>query len=217
MLISIFFVDFFVSQTLSGLIFLLLQGSYFWEGLLIMTSLFLLIQTRLFLTLVSFLRFYIFIWEREHEQGGGAEGEGQADTPLSRELDGGAPSQDSGNMTWDEGRCLTNYVTQAPQSLLLKETLLICNSNWIICLTLWRYYLMSSWLSLSLLSIKLLFFINLVDQAFSFACCRPRLCLLPWYPIWLASPFLLKSILLWIINYIGGQLMGNLSFPSGYF
>ena len=44
-----------------------------------------------------FLGFYFFIWQRKRAQaGGGAEGEGEAGSPLSRELDVGAPSQDPG-------------------------------------------------------------------------------------------------------------------------
>ena len=36
-----------------------------------------------------FLRSYLFEREREYMQGGGAEGEGEADSLLSRELDMG--------------------------------------------------------------------------------------------------------------------------------
>ena len=64
----------------------------------------------------SFLRFYLFervnAHEREHEWRRGAEGE--ADSPLSREPDSGASSQDPGIMTWAKSRCLTHWATKAP-------------------------------------------------------------------------------------------------------
>ena len=41
--------------------------------------------------------------EREHEAGGGAEGKGEADSPLSRDPNVGLHSQDPGIMTWAEG------------------------------------------------------------------------------------------------------------------
>jgi len=49
-----------------------------------------------------FLRFYLFIWQtaREGTQArGGAKGEGEAGSPLSREPRLGAPFQDPGIMT----------------------------------------------------------------------------------------------------------------------
>ena len=52
---------------------------------------------------VFFLKYFIFLGERERDSkrvqaGGTAEGEGEADSPLSRAPDG-VPSQDPGIMT----------------------------------------------------------------------------------------------------------------------
>ena len=59
----------------------------------------------------------LFIWETEREQERASaqpeEGtEGEAESPLSRELGGGAWSQDPGIMTWAKGRHLTTWATQ---------------------------------------------------------------------------------------------------------
>ena len=45
---------------------------------------------------------------------GEREGDGEADTPLSREPYSGAPSQDPGIMTWAEGRRVPDGATQVP-------------------------------------------------------------------------------------------------------
>ena len=50
---------------------------------------------------------------REYKQGGGAEGEGEAGSPAEQGARHGAQSQDPGIMTWAEGRCLTDWATQA--------------------------------------------------------------------------------------------------------
>ena len=42
---------------------------------------------------------YLFEIKREREQGGGAEGEGEADVPLIKDPDVGTRSQDPENMT----------------------------------------------------------------------------------------------------------------------
>ena len=58
---------------------------------------------------------FIYLRERVSAQAGEeAEGEGEVDSLLSREPDVGAWSQDPGIMTWAEGRCLTDWATQAP-------------------------------------------------------------------------------------------------------
>ena len=71
---------------------------------------------------VIFLRFYLFIWERErnNKQGEGAEGERER-SRLSAEQGArcGAQSQDLEIMTWAKGRCLTNWAIRAPQILWL--------------------------------------------------------------------------------------------------
>ena len=69
-----------------------------------------------------FLKIFIYLGGPEMEgkgesgsmSGGGAEGKGEADSPLSWEPNAGAPSQDPGIMTWAEGRCLTDWATQVP-------------------------------------------------------------------------------------------------------
>ena len=71
---------------------------------------------------VVFKRFYLFIWESERAQAGGAaEGEEEAGSLLSREAQRGIRSQDPGIMTWAEGRRLTNWATQAPQFCFVFE------------------------------------------------------------------------------------------------
>ena len=50
-------------------------------------------------------------WERDYKPGWGIEGE--ANSPLSREPNAGAGSQDPKIMTWADGRCLTDWATQA--------------------------------------------------------------------------------------------------------
>ena len=61
---------------------------------------------------IFFLKIYLFIWQREgeHKQGEQqAEGEGEADSPLSKEPHVGL--NPTGIMTWAEGRCLTDWAT----------------------------------------------------------------------------------------------------------
>ena len=55
--------------------------------------------------------------EREWAQGGGAEGEGEVDSPLSRELDKGLHPKTHEIMTRAKGRRLTNWTTQVLLSL----------------------------------------------------------------------------------------------------
>ena len=59
----------------------------------------------------------LFIWEREHKQGGQRKREKQ--TLLSAEPNTGTPSQDPGIMPWAEGSCFTSWGTQVPQETLL--------------------------------------------------------------------------------------------------
>ena len=68
---------------------------------------------------VDFFFFKFYFWEKvrekEHEWGERSEGQGEADSSLSTEPHGcKTRSQDPGIMTWAEGRCLTNWATQAP-------------------------------------------------------------------------------------------------------
>ena len=63
---------------------------------------------------------HLFIWERKrerkHELGGGND-RGRGRSRFLNEQ--GARSQDPGIMTWAEGRCLTDWSTQAPLFLIL--------------------------------------------------------------------------------------------------
>ena len=59
--------------------------------------------------------------EREHKQEEWqAEEEVEADSPWSKGCRD--PSQDPGIMTWDRGKCLTNWATQAPPFHLFIDT-----------------------------------------------------------------------------------------------
>ena len=64
--------------------------------------------------LFYFLKDFIYVFEREQEPGGGAEGVGEAGSLLRREPKEGLHPQDPEIMTWAEGRCLTNPTTQVP-------------------------------------------------------------------------------------------------------
>ena len=55
---------------------------------------------------------------------GGAEGEGEANSLLSREPDMAWP-QDTGIMTWAKSRYLTSWATQAPLGLIFLEYFLL--------------------------------------------------------------------------------------------
>ena len=75
--------------------------------------------------IIFFLRFYLFIWDREKErererererestclEGAEAEGEAYSLLPAEQGAQCGAWSQDPEIMTWAEGRCLTNRAT----------------------------------------------------------------------------------------------------------
>ena len=55
--------------------------------------------------------------ERVHTSGGGAEGEAEADSPLSWEPGVGLDPPD-----WAEGSRLTDWVTQAAPGIMIYET-----------------------------------------------------------------------------------------------
>lgn len=55
---------------------------------------------------------FIYLREKEHEQGEEAEGEREANSPLGRELNEWAPSQNPRIMTGAEGSHLTNWAEQ---------------------------------------------------------------------------------------------------------
>ena len=63
-----------------------------------------------------FNRFYLFVWQRERAQAGGAADRGRGRNRPSEKQGAwcGAQSQDPRIMTWAEGRRLTDWVTQAP-------------------------------------------------------------------------------------------------------
>ena len=61
---------------------------------------------------------FIYLRERQHEWGGEAEAEGEADSLLSTELDVGPRSQDPGIMTRAEGRHLTAVPPRRPWTQL---------------------------------------------------------------------------------------------------
>ena len=61
------------------------------------------------------------VWARERAQAGGAaEREGKVGSSLNREPHEGTQCQDPKIMTWAEGRCLTDWATQAPSIVILK-------------------------------------------------------------------------------------------------
>ena len=73
---------------------------------------------------------FVFIWEREtvskrekEQREWQAEGEGEADSPLSREPSAEAWFQGPKIMTWVESKCLTDWATRLPYFLFLKKKL----------------------------------------------------------------------------------------------
>ena len=72
---------------------------------------------------IDFLKIlFLFIWqrerEREHIAGGAAgKGRGRSRLPAEQEAWRGAQFQDLGIKTWGEGRCLTDWTTQMPQTV----------------------------------------------------------------------------------------------------
>ena len=76
----------------------------------------------------SFFFKILFIWERvwtrERKQKW-EEGKGEAESSQSREPNAGAQFQDPRIMTWAEGKCLTNWPTQHPQTFVFQQTPLL--------------------------------------------------------------------------------------------
>lgn len=72
----------------------------------------------------------LFIWERVQAQvRGGAEGEGEANSPWAGSPTQGSIPEDPEIMTWTEDRCLTGWATQVPQKVAPLDPLcLFCPS-----------------------------------------------------------------------------------------
>ena len=60
------------------------------------------------------LIFYLFIWQKNRAQQGEGRARGRNRLPAEQGASCGAWSQGPGIMTWEESRCLTNWITQAP-------------------------------------------------------------------------------------------------------
>ena len=67
-----------------------------------------------------FVRFYLFIWQRERSQVGREAGRewGRSRLPAEQRAGCGAQSQDPEITTWAEGGDLTRWATQVPQIVL---------------------------------------------------------------------------------------------------
>ena len=75
------------------------------------------------LILKNILFIYLTNWERKRAQAGERAGEGEADSPQSREPDTGLDTRTIRIMSWAEGRCLTYWATQAPPKVVFKLTM----------------------------------------------------------------------------------------------
>ena len=69
-----------------------------------------------------FLILFIYLRERESTSRGSCRGRGRSRIPQSRETDAGLDPRTLG-WTWAKGRCLTDWVTQAPRQTFLKHLL----------------------------------------------------------------------------------------------
>ena len=69
---------------------------------------------------------FLYYWERQSTNGGGAEGEGDTESEagsrlwaVSTEPDAGPEPTDCEIMTWAKVRCSTDWATQAPHKLII--------------------------------------------------------------------------------------------------
>ena len=76
-----------------------------------------------------FLRFCLFIWQREQESASqeSSRGRGRSRLPVDLGAPCGAPSQDLGIMTLAKGRHLTDWATQVPPPHYLLKKIFVTN------------------------------------------------------------------------------------------
>lgn len=82
--------------------------------------------------MVYLYRVYLFMREREHARAGvGAEGEGQADSPLSVERHPPHPTQDSEIETWAEVRWATQVTLLFLFKNIITVVMIMAGSLWL--------------------------------------------------------------------------------------